>query len=373
MRRPARSGRATLVLLTSGTAGQPRAVQRRLRPGDVLPTLNALLSSLRPRAGSPTLLTLPLFHGHGLATLSLSLTLAAPLHLFARGGPKDHWRCLREQKIEVLVLVPTILYRLLHSAGASQNLPLNAPLPITPSLRTIVSGSAPLSPALAIQAGQVFGPVLFNLYGSSEAGLISLATPQELLVAPGTVGRALPGVKVRLQPLRSAQSGQGEPGSTPGVGRVQVRGPLVVGDAASAGTGTEFYETGDLGWFGPTGLLFLAGRQDDLLVIGGENVSPELIEDRIAQLPCVLECAVTPLPSAEYGQGVHAHVVLRSGQEQTPVAVLERDLRALLPRTLRPAEISVVQALPRNQVGKLLRSRLNPEPVESEPVHTEPV
>ena len=157
------------------------------------------------------MLTLPLFHGHGLATLGLSLTLAAPLHLFTRDRPEDHWRCLTDHKIEVLVLVPTILYRLPYSAETSQNLPPGTLSPSTSpptisSLRTMVSGSAPLSPALATRARQVFGPVLFNLYGSSEAGLISLATPQELLIAPGTVGRALPGVEIRLQPPRSAQA-----------------------------------------------------------------------------------------------------------------------------------------------------------------------
>lgn len=364
---------ATLVLLTSGTTRTPRTVQRRLHLGALLPTLIALLSSLRPEAGSPTLLTLPLFHGHGLATLGLSLTLAAPLHLFARGRPKDYWRCLTQQQIEVLVLVPTVLYRLLSSA--ERGLPLPTPPALrTPALRTIVSGSAPLGAALATQAQQAFGPVLFNLYGSSEAGLISLATPQDLLLCPGTVGRVLPGVEVQLQPLSSAEAGLSTAGlDDMEVGQVRVRGPLVVGNAASTDAGTECYETGDLGWFGSTGLLFLAGRHDDLLMIGGENVSPELIEDRIARLPCVLECAVTPVPSAEYGQAVHAYVVLKRGQEHTTPADLQHHLLVLLPRMLRPAEISVVKTLPRNQMGKLLRAQLNTQPVEPESVNTEPV
>ncbi|WP_424949861.1 AMP-binding protein [Deinococcus sp.] len=362
-----RRGRASLVLLTSGTTGSPRAVRHSLSPLSLLPTLSALLIQLRPRPGSPTLLTLPLFHGHGLATLGLGLTLAAPLHLFARSGPEDHWRCLREQRIEVLVLAPTILYRLLHTSESGALAADLLEVGTLPALRTVVSGSAPLGAVLAAQARRRFGAALHNLYGSSEAGLISLATPEELSRAPGTVGRVLPGVRVRLQPLEPAR-GEVTPGQ---VGRVTVQSGGVC--RAGAGGGSQrFFETGDLGWFGADGLLFLAGRQDDLLVIGGENVYPEMIEERLARLPYVLDCAVTALYSAEYGQAVHAHLVLKTrpgdigpgdiGPGETRLADIERDLRALLPRMLRPARISVVDALPRTPLGKLLRPRIGEPP-----------
>ena len=327
--------RATVVLLTSGTTGQPKPVQRASNPWPLLRSAAVLLEHLRPQVGAPTLLTLPLFHGHGLATLGLSLMLAAPLHLFARGRPDGYWRCLQDEQIEVLVLVPTVLYRLLHAPEAG-------PLP---ALRTIVCGSAPLSAALAAQTRALFGAVLFNLYGSSEAGLISLATPADLLAAPGTVGRALPGVEVAIQ----SASG------------VHTTGPVLVRGAQTAGLSPRvrgFLQTGDVGHLDASGRLFLAGRLDDVMVIGGENVSPEMIEERLLDLPYVLECGVSALPSPEFGQAIHAHVVLKAGTEQPGAAAIAADLCPLLPRMLRPVRISVVEALPRSPTGKLLRRLL---------------
>lgn len=314
------SRRGSISILTSGCTGTPKTVRRRANPAALLPTLTALLRQLPLRAGAPTLLTLPLFHGHGLATLCVSLLLGAPLHVSAPGTPEAYWRCLAQHNIEVLVLVPTVLHRIL-------NLPELSNLP---SLRAIICGSAPLPGALADQALKTFGPVLYNLYGSSEAGLISLATPLHLLAAPGTVGRVLPGVAVQIR-----------------AGEMRVRSGLTPAQ--------EWFGTGDLGRLGAAGLLFLAGRTDDLLICGGENVSPEQIEARIARLPYISECAVVGVPDEEYGQGLHAFIVLKP--EAAPDD-LQRDLARLLPRTLRPRRITLLAALPRNAVGKLMRGRL---------------
>ncbi|MFB9994877.1 AMP-binding protein [Deinococcus oregonensis] len=311
----------SITILTSGSTGTPKAVQRGAGGLALWPTMTALLQQLPLRAGAPTLLTLPLFHGHGLATLCVSLLLGAPLYVFSRSRPEDHWRCLAEENIEVLVLVPTILHRL-----------LNRPEPFNlPALRGIICGSAPLPGALAERTQRALGPVLYNLYGSSEAGLISLATPLHLLAAPGTVGRVLPGAAVQIE-----------------AGEVWVRSGLTPAQ--------DWLGTGDLGSLGASGLLFLAGRTDDLLICGGENVSPEQIEARIAQLPEVLECAVVGVPDAEYGQCLHAFIVLKP--EAVYPTDLERDLARLLPRTLRPRQITLLAALPRNAVGKLMRGRL---------------
>lgn len=330
-------GRGSIVLHTSGTTGRPRPLERRPRALPLLRTLSALLERLPLRPGNRTLLTLPMFHGHGLSTLALCLTLGAPLHLSARAKPEDHWRRLSEEKIEVMVLVPTVLYRLLGS-------PLLAPVP---SLKAIVCGSAPLGAALAERALQVFGPVLHNLYGASETGLISHATPAQLLAAPGTVGTALPGTRVEVR-VGGRLATVGE------VGRVTVRGALAV-----AGTPDGFHDTGDLGRLDASGQLELHGRQDDLLIVGGENVWPEAIEAQIGALPGVQECAVGGLPCAEYGQALQAWLVLREPPTPATLARLECDLAVLLPRRLRPVRLHIVGALPRNALGKLLRAQLN--------------
>ncbi|GMA14328.1 AMP-binding protein [Deinococcus metallilatus] len=337
--RPVRRGRGSIVILSSGSTGAPKAVRRSVNPAELLRTLTSLLDQLGLRARSPTLLTIPLFHGHGLMTLGLSLAMGAPLHLFARGTPEAYWRTLAGEGIEVLVLVPTVLYRLLETPHPGR----------AEHLRTIVCGSAPLSGDLATRALSRFGPVLYNLYGGSEFGLVSLATPGHLLAAPDSVGSVLPGVQVAIRRPDGTPAPFGE------IGEVVVRGAMVQGEPGSA------LGTGDLGRLTPSGWLSLAGRRDDLLIIGGENVAPEAVEARIAELGYVRECAVVGLPSEEYGQALAALIVLHDGHRHVTRERVELDLRPLLPRMLRPASITFVEELPRNALGKLVRRRLKVE------------
>lgn len=309
------------VLLTSGTTGEAQVVRRSWSPEAALASAGALLEALDLRAGAPTLLPLPLFHGHGLAALAVGLGMGAPVHLAAGRGARELWAMLERERIEVLVLVPTVLHRLLAEMGGT-----------APVLRTIVCGSAPLDPALAVRTRERLGDVLFNLYGSTEAGLISLATPADLSAAPGTVGRPLPGVRVRLE---------GD------------RGEVVVGRDRA---------TGDLGRWDQAGCLFVTGRADDLMLIGGENVFPAEVEAQIAALPGVRECAVCPVPSAEYGQALHAFVV--PGPDAPADPEWHAALRESLPRRLRPLTFTRLPELPRTPSGKVQRWRLQ-EPAKS--------
>lgn len=334
-RRPARRRRGSIVILSSGSTGPPKAVRRNVNPAELLPTLTALLDRLRLRARAPTLLTIPLFHGHGLMTLGLSLAMGAPLHLFARGTPEAYWRALVQGDIEVLVLVPTVLYRLLETPS---------PEPAG-RLRTIVCGSAPLGADLATRALSRFGPVLYNLYGGSEFGLVSLATPEGLLAAPDSVGDVLPGVRVLIRrpdgtPAPRGGRGGGRAGRD-GDGRAlpgdEDRGPRPAQSLRAAHAGRS------------------ARRPPDRR---GENVSPEAVEARIAELGYVRECAVVGLPSEEYGQALAALLVLHPGHPRVTRETVEADLRPLLPRMLRPARIAFVEELPRNALGKLVRRQL---------------
>ncbi len=331
--KPGPSGRrqGRIVLLTSGTTGPAKVVQRRLESLGALRALMALLVQLNLRAHAPVLLTTPLVHGHGLATLAMSLAFGAPLHLRSRGGREAYLRTLRDARIEVLVLVPTVLYRL-----------LDAPTEPLPHLRTVISGSAPLTADLARRALSRFGPVLFNLYGSSELGLISLAPPEQLLAAPDSVGRVLPGTRL------SVRRADGTPAAANEEGNVTLR------------TAGHWQPTGDRGRLSESGLLTLTGRSDDLLVIGGVNVTPQRIEEDVARLPFVLDCAVTGVPCEEYGQRVVAFIVPRGGWEHVTAVDVQRELQALLPRAWRPSQVEFRAALPRNAMGKLVRHQLKP-------------
>ena len=327
-----------ITLMTSGTTGPARAVRHRPSLRQILRTVTALLDQLQPKRGEPTLLTIPLLHGHGLATLAMSLTLAAPLFIFSRARAQDLLTCIAQNEIQVVVLVPTILHRLLEGGMAGG----------TTTVRKVICGSAPLSAGLAARGIERLGPLLFNLYGSTEAGLISLATPADLLVAPASVGRPLPGVSLDLQSPEGASVGPGQ------VGRLFVRGEMAQGKVDTR----EGVDTGDLAHVGQDGRLYLDGRADDMLICGGENVLPKTIEEAINRRPYVLACAAVGVPSVEYGQSVHLFLELRTGCGDVSAAFIADDLKSCLPPVLRPAGITVVAALPRGPSGKILRRQL---------------
>ena len=315
--RPARRGRARagqLGLLTSGSTGRPRVIRRPGR-GPALATLAALLDTLPLRAGMGAVLPLPLSHGHGLAFLGTCLFLGARLRLLHAPTPGQLWGALHEPGAEVVTLVPTQLHRL-----------MSTPWPRPAGLRGVLCGSGPLDPDLARRTLAHLGPVLFNQYGTTETGPLALATPADLLAAPGSVGRVLPGV-----PLS------------------------VLEGAVTLRTAGGLLHTGDLGHLDGQGRLWLRGRADHLIVTGGENLNPETLEARLRAWPYVQDCAVQGLPDAEYGQRLRAFVVL---DDPADLARFQADCRAQLPRAHRPHEVHVVPALPRTDAGKLLRGDL---------------
>jgi acyl-CoA synthetase (AMP-forming)/AMP-acid ligase II len=303
--------KSNITLLTSGTTGQPKVIRQ--RPRLSLKTLVGLMGSLHLEANSRTLLTLPLSHGHGLATLAFNLLFGATLYIFRKNRTEDFVRCVREKSIDTLVLVPTILYRLLQNQEKLQ-------------VHTIISGSAPLDEKLATRTLKTFGEVLYNLYGSSEAGLISLATPNDLRMTPGTVGKVLPGVKLDFRDNHI---------------RVMKHGACL--------------ETGDVGYLDGQNNLFLLGRSDEMLICGGENVRPRMIEEKVNTLEYVQEAAVVGVPDAEYGQAVCLYIVLKA---QVSRANIMKDLERLFPRTLRPRELFIVGTLPRTVSGKIMKRHL---------------
>lgn len=333
-----RRHRVTALLMTSGTSGPAKLVTREPSPTALVSVALSLIDQLDVRAGEPTLLTLPLLHGHGLATLGLTLAMGAPLHLASSTNGTEVLDEIRSNRIAVVVLVPTILHRLVDAAAGV------GPDP-TPSVRSIVCGSARLPPALAIRALDTFGPVLHNLYGSSETGLISLATPADLAVDPATVGRVLSGTVVSIL----GDDDHPVPAGTEG--RIVVRG-------AQIGRGTVV-DTGDIGHLDDHGRLTISGRSDDLVIRGGENLFVPEIERRVlAVLDQVVELAVVVEPDdSEFGSTLHLVAVPApdaTGGTDTILAQLE----AGLPRTIRPTRVTLVEALPRTLKGDVDRRHL---------------
>jgi fatty-acyl-CoA synthase len=249
----------------------------------------------------------------------------------------------------VLLAVPTMLARIM-------SLPTPTRRRYDPaSLRMIVSGAAPLPPELARAIMDEFGNVLYNGYASTESGSGTLATPADLRAAPGTVGRPMAGVKIKIFDAAGRELPAGQ------TGRIFIGSPLNF-EGYTGGGGKELIDglmsTGDLGHLDGAGRLFIDGRDDDMIVSGGENVFPQEVEDLLSGHEAVADAAVFGVPDEEFGQRLAAHVVLEpeasASQDELRAYVRDRLARYKVPR-----EIEFVSELPRTQTGKLQRRKLS--------------
>jgi len=339
----ARPGRQ--VLLTSGTTGRPKGAARGAprNPAVVV----GLLSRIPYRRSDVTVLAAPAFHAWGFANAALGLALGSTLVLQRRFDAAETLRAVASYRARVLVAVPVMLQRILELPAAEvRALDLS-------SLEVVaVSGSA-LPGGLVERAQQALGDVVYSLYGSTEAGWVSVATPADLRRAPNSAGRLLPGVSLRLL------DADGRPVPEGASGRIAVRSSLTFGGYTDGG-GKEALEgyllTGDVGRR-EAGLLFVEGRDDEMIVSGGENVFPTEVEDLLARHPAVGDVAVVGVADEQFGQRLEAWVVRRPG-----AAVDEAELtdlvRAELARFKVPRAVHFVDALPRNTTGKVLRRQL---------------
>ncbi|MFC7546371.1 AMP-binding protein [Plantactinospora sp. GCM10030261] len=336
---PSRDGRT--IVLTSGTTGTPKGARRRTPTG--FGPLVSIIDRIPVHCHDRVFIAAPLFHTWGYAALQLSFALRATVVLHRRFDPVATLRGIETYRCGVLFAVPVMLQRLLEAAP-----------PARPPLRVVaVSGSA-LPGALATGFMDRFGDVLYNLYGSTEVSWASIATPADLRRAPTTAGRPPHGTRLAILDR------YGEPVPPGQVGRIFVGNEMLF-EGYTAGGGRQSHDglldTGDLGHLGPDGLLFVDGRQDDMIVSGGENVFPAEVEDLLAGLPQVREVAVIGVPDARYGQRLAAFLVLRPGETLDPDAVREY-VRRYRARFSVPRDVVFLPYLPRNATGKVLTPEL---------------
>ena len=342
---PAQSGR--VVILTSGTTGAPRGAIRR-QPTSLDP-LAALLSKIPLRARERTLIAAPLFHSWGLAQLMLALGLSSTIVLrrrFDAGGTLD---AIDEHGATALVAVPVMLQRILelgdkaigrHDLGA---------------LRVIAVSGSSLPGDLATRAMDVFGDVLYNLYGSTEVSWATVATPQDLREAPGTAGHPPRGTVVRLYDEHDRELT--DAGAT---GRIFVGNEWVF-EGYTRGAGKPVIDnlisSGDVGHFDDAGRLFVDGREDEMIVSGGENVFPREVEDLLASMDGVADVAVIGVDDDRLGRRLRAFVVLAGGFSLSEDDVREH-VRSNLAQFKVPRDVVFVSELPRTATGKVLKREL---------------
>ncbi|OLT43609.1 acyl-CoA synthetase [Saccharomonospora sp. CUA-673] len=336
-----------LVLLTSGTTGTPKGAPR--------PKISGLdsaqfLDRIPLRVGEATYMGAPLFHGTGISQFILSLALGNTVVVRRKFDPEEALRGVAQHGCTALVLVPTMLQRIIDLG------PDVIGKYDTSSLRIVFLAGSALPPDIGNRATELFGPVIHNLYGSTEVAVATVATPEDWAAAPGTVGRPPVGCRVALY------DEAGERITAPNVtGRVFVGSGLAF-EGYTDGRTKEIIDgllaSGDVGHLDENGRLFIDGRDDEMIVSGGENVYPIEVENLLVEHPEILEAGVVGVPDEEFGQRLKAFVV-RSTGSMLDVEGVRSFVRDNLARYKVPRDVEFLDALPRNATGKLLRNQLS--------------
>jgi acyl-CoA synthetase (AMP-forming)/AMP-acid ligase II/NAD(P)-dependent dehydrogenase (short-subunit alcohol dehydrogenase family) len=350
---PTPSSPGRTIMMTSGTTGTPKGAVRTLRASALLPlALSGFLELARfkptPRSGGPIVVSPPLFHLYGQIGLFAGFGLGSPIVIRRRFDPQATLEQIDEHRAEVLLAVPTMLKRIIDLPQSTWDRYDKS------SLRMIVSGAAPLPPELALAVMDQFGDILYNGYASTEVGPGTLATPSDLRTAPGTVGKPAPGVRVKILDEEGLELGDGQ------TGRIFVGNPMLF-EGYTGGGSKEVIDglmaTGDVGHVDPEGRLFIDGRDDDMILSGGENVFPQEVEELLSAHDAVADAAVFGVPDRDFGQRLAASLVLKPDRSAS-VDELQAYVRERLARHKVPREIEFVHELPRTSTGKLRRRTL---------------
>ncbi len=335
------------VILTSGTTGTPKGTPR----DKVSPFMSAQFIDRVPMPRDGTMvMAAPIFHGTGLSQFSLGLGLGNRVVFQQRRfDPEKTLANIQRYRADSLVVVPTMLQRLLDLPAE-----VRAKYDVS-SLRVVFAAGSAIPPDVVVRSGEYFGEVLYNLYGSTECAVITVATPENLRKAPSTAGRPPVGIRIALYDENRKR-----------ITRPNVTGTIFVENAHAFTAYTDgrtkeridgMMSTGDVGHLDDDGLLFIDGRDDDMIVSGGENVFPQEVEHLIANRSDVLEAAVVGVDDRDFGKRLRAFVVPGPESTRDPQEIKDY-VKENLARYKVPREVIFLDELPRNATGKLLRKSL---------------
>ncbi|EFV13833.2 AMP-binding protein [Segniliparus rugosus] len=345
VRRPSR-----ITMLTSGTTGLAKGVPKSVSPLGVIGLAVSGLNVLRLRAGDVMLVAPPLFHGFGMLAAVASFAVGGTLVCAKKFDGAWALEAIERHRVSVFFGVPVMFQRLLAAAG---------PAPRRTGLRLALTGAAPMPPHVVREFAGVFGDIMVNGYGSTEVGIVSLAAPRDLAEAPGTVGRPVLGVGVRVLGEDRAQLAPGQ------TGEVFVKGGLAtsaytedpVKSPAAKEVVAGYISTGDMGHFDADGRLYVDGRADDMIVSGGENIFPGEVEEALCAHAALADVVVRGVPDQEYGQVLRAYVVVAPQSEPPTAEELKAHVKGRLERYKVPKEFVFLPEIPRNPSGKVVLPR----------------
>jgi acyl-CoA synthetase (AMP-forming)/AMP-acid ligase II len=335
------------VVLTSGTTGTPKGAQR--GQPDTLGPIAALLSVIPLKARETTMIAAPLFHSWGFVHFSIGLSLSSTYVLRRKFDPEATLEAVAENRASALIVVPVMMQRILELPQETIE-----KYDLSSLKATCASGSA-LPGELATQWMDRIGENLYNLYGSTEVAWASIASPADLRDAPGTAGRIPHGTHLRILDEEGNEVSSGE------TGRIFVGNEMKF-EGYTGGGNKEVVDgllsSGDVGHLDDEGRLFIDGRDDEMIVSGGENVFPREVEDLLAGHDAVKEVAVIGVDDEKFGQRLKAFVVLVEegglGEDEAKAFV-----KSNLAGYKTPREVEFMDELPRNATGKVLKRELS--------------
>ncbi|MGB0970142.1 MAG: acyl-CoA synthetase [Mycobacterium sp.] len=340
---PAPTKPGGFVILTSGTTGLPKGASRATT--SPLATAQMVDRIPFPRKGTMVIVS-PIFHSTGLGSYMLGAALGNKIVTTRRFSPEGTLKLIADHRAEMLVAVPTMLHRIVELSPD-----VIAKYDVS-SLNTIMLAGSALRPELSERVQDTFGDVLYNLYGSTECAVATVATPAELRIAPGTAGRS----PVTCEVVLFDENGQRVRGANKR-GRIFVRsGSPFEGytDGRNKQIIDGYMSSGDMGHFDEDGLLFVDGRDDDMIVSGGENVFPQEVENLLSERDDILDVAVVGVADTEFGQRLRAFVVAQPGAIPNSEEI-KLFVKGNLARYKVPRDVVFIEELPRNATGKVLR------------------
>ncbi|OBF78579.1 acyl-CoA synthetase [Mycobacterium sp. 852002-51613_SCH5001154] len=345
---PERTGRkGRMILLTSGTTGTPKGANQ--TGGNAgIGTLKAILDRTPWRAEETVVVVAPMFHAWGFSQLIFAASMACTVVTRRKFDPEATLDLIDRNQATGLAVVPVMFDRIME-------LPPDVRKRYScKSLRFAAASGSRMRPDVVTAFMDEFGDVIYNNYNATEAGMIATATPQDLRAAPDTAGRPAGGTEIRILDSDFNELPAGE------VGTIYVRNDTQF-EGYTSGTTKDFHagfmSSGDVGYLDEAGRLFVVGRDDEMIVSGGENVYPIEVEKTLAAHPDVAEAAVIGVDDEQYGQRLAAFVVLSAGAQATP-ETLKQHVRENLANYKVPREIAVLDELPRGSTGKIQRNEL---------------
>ena len=341
---PVEPGRT--ILLTSGTTGTPKGAKR---PAETpVDAIVGFLERVPLRGGTRHFVVAPMFHAWGFAHFGLCILLGMEVVMRRRFDPEQTLATIHRFRPRSAAMVPVMAQRILalpEEVRARYD---------CSSLEIVALGGSAIPGDLAIRWMDEFGDNAYNTYGSTEVAIVSIAGPSDLREDPATAGHLVRGADVKLLDAEDRVVPQGAPGR------------IFVGATASFDGYTDgrtkaivdgYMSSGDMGSFDAQGRLRIEGRDDDMIISGGENVYPREVEDLISMQPEVLEAAVIGVDDDEFGQRLRAFVVLHEGEELSERAICDA-VRSSLARYKVPREVVFLDELPRTSTGKILKREL---------------